>query len=220
MNQTLFFCLIFMISMIPIASAESLFDEKAILTEIYIEYPRESYLAGIGKTSKTKNFLKDKRIAEVMSRVEIARQIKVSVKEETLDIACEGSIGKIFTNSLECKNEFVMIIEQSVDEVLVGPRIVSHGEKEDIVYAVAVLPRIKVGEKFEKNINESVNRIRESIEKAKKGDRDSLKTAQEEYVKAVAYDKEKEQIEGIKSRASEVFKELEKEIVKLKETNK
>lgn len=193
-----------------IAFADSLYDK------IYAEYPRDIYLVGIGEISKTNNIFKDKRVAEVMARVEIARQIKVRVKEETIDLSCEGSTGKIFGSSLECKNEFVMIIEQSVDEMLVGSRIVSCGEKDGIVYAVAVLPRGKTSENLQRNILNSINRIKESIEKAKEGDNESIKEVKKEYMKAVAYDKEKEFIESDKSRSSEIFEDLEKEIMKLK----
>ncbi len=203
--------LVLLILLVSTASAESLYDK------IYTEYPRESYLVGIGEISKTNNIFKDKRVAEVMARVEIARQIKIRVKEETLDIACEGSTGKIFGTSLECKNEFVMIIEQSVDEMLVGSRIVSHGEKEGIVYAVAVLLRGKTGENLNRNIQDSINKTKESLEKAKKGDKEALSEAQEEYMKAVTYDKEKELIDGVKSHSSELFEDLEKEIVKLRD---
>lgn len=194
-----------------IAFAGSIYDK------IYTEYPRESYIVGIGEISKTNNIFKDKRVAEVMARVEIARQIKVRVKEATLDIACEGSIGKVFAGSMECKNEFVMIIEQSVDEMLVGSRIVSYGEKDGIVYAVAVLPRAKTGENLNRNIQDSINKTKKSIGKAKEGDKESIKEAQEEYMKALTYDKEKELIDGVNSRSLEVFEDLEKEIMKLRD---
>lgn len=208
------FLLVLLISMVVNASAEPVYDK------VYAEYPKKSYIVGIGETSKTDSFFKDKRVAEVLARVEIARQIKVKVKETTLDIACEGSIGKIFGNSLECKNEFVMIIEQSVNEVLVGSRIVNHGERDGIVYAVAILPRGKASKGLEKDIQDSINKARESIKKAKEGDRDSLKKAQEEYMKAVTYDKERDIIKGVKGHATELFNELEKEIKRLLDTDK
>ncbi len=195
----------------PYALAESLYNN------VYTEYPKEDYLVGIGEISKTSNIFKDKRVAEVMARVEIARQIKVRVKEETLDVACEGTAGKIFANSMECKNEFVMIIEQSVDEILVGSRIVDHGENEGTVYAVAVLQRGKTSEALNRNMQDSIDKTRDSLEEAKKGNKESIKKAQEAYMKAVTYDKEKELIEGVKSNASEVFDELEKELLKLRE---
>ncbi len=212
-------CLILLlIAVVSYASAGSLFDEKPLLNEVYAEYPKEGYIVGIGIKNKTDKT--DRRVAEVLARLEIARQIKVRVKEATLDIACEGTIGKIYNNALECRNEFIMIIEQSVDEVLVGSRIVIHGEKDGIVYAVAVLKRKTAIEALDEKTREALDKTQDSIKKARHGDKDSLKKAEEEYMKAVTYDKEREIIEGVKSRASEVFEELEKEIVKLHGTSK
>ena len=66
-------------------------------------------------------------------------------------------------------------------------------------------------------MNKSIEKANDGIEKAKKGDKEAIKYAQDEYMKAVAYDKEREIIEGVKSRASEIFDELENEIVELRE---
>lgn len=63
---------------------------------------------------------------------------------------------------------------------------------------------------------ESMDNIRQNLKKAAEGDKDAIAKAEKEYRKAIAYDKEKEMIEGVKSRASSTFKELEKELVKLK----
>ncbi|MEE9523851.1 MAG: hypothetical protein V3V59_03760, partial [Thermodesulfovibrionales bacterium] len=120
------------------------------------------------------------------------------------------------SGGIECKNEFVMVIEETVDEVLVGSSIVDNGQRGSIVFAIAVLPREKTGGDLEKNVQESVDRAREKIQKARGGDKRSLKDAREEYVKAVTYDKEKEIIEGVRSRASAAFNDLEKELMKLK----
>lgn len=194
-----------------IAFADSLYDK------IYTEYPRESYLLGIGEISKTNNIFKDKRVAEVMARVEIARQIKIRLREETVDIMCEGGSERLFKDILQCKNEFIMIVEVSVDEFLQGSRIVNHGEKDGIVYAVAVMPKAQAVAELDNKVKEFVDNTKESLEKAEKGDKEALSEAQEEYMKAVTYDKEKEIIEGVKSHASKVFEDLEKEIVKLRE---
>lgn len=185
-------------------------------SSVYGDYPKSKNIIGIGEVQKSGNMLKDKRVAEVLARLEIAKQIRVKLQEQTLDIACEGSTGKIFGSDIECKNEFVMVIEETVDEVLIGSAIVDSGERGSIVFAVAVLPRYKTGSELENNIQESLDRARESIQKAKEGDERSMKDAREEYAKAITYDKEKEIIEGVRSRRSAAFKELEKELLKLK----
>lgn len=190
---------------------------ESVNKDVYLEYPREKYLVGIGEANKTDNTLKDKRIAEVLARLEIAKQIKVRLREETIDIMCEGGAQRLFKDILQCKNEFIMIVEVTVDESLKGSNIVRFWEQNGIVYAAAVMPRNTAVKGIEKNRQESIDKTRDSIEKAKEGDKESIKEAQKEYMKAVTYDKEKELIDGVKSRASDVFEELEKEIVKLKD---
>jgi hypothetical protein len=191
-------------------------DPSGDYSSVYADYPRSKNIIGIGEIEKSGNMLKDKRVVEVLARLEIAKQIKVKLREETLDIACEGTAGKVFGGGIECKNEFVMVIEETVDEVLVGSSIVDNGERGSIVFAIAVLPRSKSGGELEKNVQKSVDRARKSLQKAKEGDTRSLNNAREEYAKAVTYDKEKEIIEGVRSRASAAFEDLEKELMKLK----
>ena len=204
----------FSISLFNTAHAEPLYNE------VYLEYPNDKYLVGVGEAEKTESSYKDRRIAEVHARLEIAKQIKVRLREETLDIMCEGGGERLFKDILECKNEYIMIIEVTVDEFLQGSRIVNYGERDGIVYAVAVMPRAKASEDLDKGVEDSIKKTKENIDKAKEGDKESLNKAQEEYMKALTLEKEKEIIEGVKGRASEVFEELEKEIVKLKEKNK
>jgi hypothetical protein len=190
------------------AFAESPYDGA------YGEYPKHSYIMGIGEVEKTENLIKDKRVAEVLARAEIARQIKVRLKEETIDIACEGTPGKVLGGH-ECKNVFLMVIEQSVDEVLVGSRIVRTGEHDGIVYAVAILPRKQTVKELDRNLKESLNKAKESIERAKKGDKSYIERAQKDYMKAFTYKKEKEAIQG-EGHSSDLLEELEREIVKLR----
>jgi hypothetical protein len=192
-------------------SADPLYDAA------YEKYPQSEYLIGVGVVEKTGNGYRDRRVAEVLARVEIARQIRVRVQEATVDVACEGPAGRIFGTSLECRNKFIMIIEQSVDEVLRGSKILNHGEEGETVYAVAVLQKGKTGGELDENIQRSVALIKENIERARAGDGTSLKKAQEEYAKVIAYIKEKEIIEGVRNDASELFEEMEKEIMSLSE---
>ena len=79
------------------------------------------------------------------------------------------------------------------------------------------MPKAQAVAELDNKVKESVDNTKESLEKAEKGDKEALSEAQEEYMKAVTYDKEKEIIEGVKTHASKVFEDLEKEIVKLRE---
>ncbi|RJR15912.1 MAG: hypothetical protein C4581_11200 [Nitrospiraceae bacterium] len=207
--QSLFSLLVFLIALADGASAGSAYDN------VYAEYPKDKYLVGIGETGRTGNFLNDKRVAEVLARLEIAKQIKVRLKEETVDIMCEGGAARLFKDMRECRNEFVMVVEVTVDEFLSGSKIVSHWEQDGIVYAVAVLPKAEAVKELDDRSKESADRTRENIEKAKNGDDGAAGEAQREYMKAVTYDREKEMLDGVRSRSSDMFDELEKELVKL-----
>ena len=184
--------------------------------EVYSKYPKSRYLVGVGEAARTGNTLSDKRIAEVLARLDIARQIKIRLQEETLDIMCEGGSGKLFKGRQECRNEFIMVVSVTVDEFLKGSRIVDYGEKEGIIYAVAVMPKTQAVEDLDTKIKESINNTKENIEKARKGDKEAVNDAQEEYMKAVTYDKEREMIDGVRDRASGIFDELENELLKLR----
>ncbi|MBI5058024.1 MAG: hypothetical protein HZB61_15550 [Nitrospirae bacterium] len=183
---------------------------------IYSEYPKNNYVVGIGEVNKSGNPMNDNRKAEVLARLEIAKQIKVRLKEETIDIMCEAGKSKLFKDMQDCRNEFVMVVEVTVDEFLSGSSIADRGQRGDIVYAVAVLPRAETANELEKNMNDALSKTKEEIEKAKKGDADSAAKAKEEYVKAVTYNQERALIENTRAHASEAFDELEKELVKLK----
>jgi hypothetical protein len=184
-------------------------------SEIYSKYPTDRNIVGIGEIEKTGNLLKDKRVVAVMARLDIAKQIRVKLREETLDIACEGTAGMVFGGGLECRNEFVMIIEETVDEVLVGSSIVESGERGGIVYSVAVLPRRIAAEDLERNVRDSIDEVRENMRRAQEGDHMSLQRAQEGYARALTYEKEREIIEGVRSRSSRALENLEGELIKL-----
>lgn len=187
-----------------------------ILDSVYAEYPKQHYLVGIGEVVKSGNSFNDKRVAAVTARVEIARQIRVRMEEETLDIACEGTPGKMFDSSHECKNEFLMIIKQSVNEVLIGSKIVDYKENDNSLYAIAVMDRKNAVKDLDRQFENSLHNAKDSITKAKEGDKEAVKEVEKEYMKAVAYQKEKEIIEGVKSNSSSALEELEREIVKLR----
>src|SRR5208283_4481673 len=207
---------IIIISMIfsPVVS----YAASATLAETaYLEYPQSVYLVGIAEVPKTDNPYNDKRVAEVLARLDIAKQIKVRIKSESIDKQCEGTTYKIFRDQGECRSEFSAIVEETVDEFLAGSRIAKHGEKENFVYAIAVLKRKGAAENLNEKAGDAVDNAKEELKKAEKGDMYSLKKAEKAYKKAVVLDKEKEIIEGIKSNAAKSFDNLGKEIVRLKE---
>lgn len=184
--------------------------------DIYREYPKENFIVGIGESKRTDNPLKDKRVAEVLARVDIARQIKVRVKEDTVDIMCEGKRLGFFNGKVECENQFVMVIETSVDEFLHDSNIVRYEERGERIYAVAVLKRRVKSEALQEKTNMALESARKNLEKAGKGNSRALKKAQEEYLKAFVYDKERAIVEGVRQRSSTLFDELAEEIIKLK----
>lgn len=165
-------------------------------TEVKTRYPKVAYIMGVGESRKTDNPMKDKRVAQVMARLDIAKQIRVHISEKTIDVMCEGSRAVLFRNGEECRSEFRMVIEESVNLFLEGSRIVSEGERGEMIYAIAVLDRGEAGDRLEE-------RSREAVVQAK-----------EEYKKAVAYEKEKEVIAGVRSKADAMFADVEQELLK------
>ena len=71
------------------------------------------------------------------------------------------------------------------------------------MYAVAVMPRAQAVEELNGKVKQSLDTTKEKIEKAKEGDKKAAADAQEEYMKAVTYDKERELLDGVKDRASD-----------------
>jgi hypothetical protein len=187
------------------------------LENIKAQYPSNLYIVGITEIQKTGNPYNDRRVAEVHARLEIAKQVKVRMESETLDVMCEGPASKLFADKKECRSQFISIIRETVDEFLQGSKIVYQGENGDMVYAVAVMPREKAIEEIDKNLKDSIDKSKENVEKAKQGDKEAQNKAEEEYKKAVVYDMEKALIEGVKKDANQAFEELEKELVKLRE---
>lgn len=206
------FCVLFLFF---VSSSEALTGYDSL----HEEFPPEKYLIGIGEATSSGNALKDRRMVEVLARLEIAKQIRVKIKEEAIEIMCEGGNSRLFSDGSECRDEVFMVIESFVDEFLEGSRIVKHGEREDVVFAVAVMARAEIVEDLGERTDEAIDRAKGYIEKSKEGDRKALRNAKEEYMKAVVYDKEKEVIQGVRDRADNILKDLEKEIAKLKGMN-
>jgi len=112
-------------------------------TDIENKYPSDTYIVGIAEAESSGNIYNDKTRVEILARLEIAKQIRVRIKEESLDIMCEGAGKTAFAGLEECRNQLSTVIETTVDELLRDSQIVESGEDKDrgVYYAVAVLPK-------------------------------------------------------------------------------
>ncbi|MDD5435740.1 MAG: hypothetical protein PH343_09960, partial [Nitrospira sp.] len=114
--------------------------------EIEKEYPADSYLIGLGEVAVSGDVLKDRARAETLARLDIAKQIRVRIKEDSIDILCAGEGKKGDSGSEECVNQLVTTIETRVSEVIEGSKIVAAGEDKErrVYYSVAVLPKTSI----------------------------------------------------------------------------
>jgi len=209
--ETVIIILMIVLPVVSYAASETLYETT------YLEYPQSLYIVGIAEMPKTDNPYNDKRVAEVLARLDIAKQIKVRIKSESIDKQCEGTTHKTLQDQRECRSEFSAIVEETVDEFLAGSRIVKHGDKDNLVYVIAVLKRKGAVENIDAKTGAAVDSVKEELKKAENGDKDSLKKAEEAYKKAIVLDKEKEIIDGVKSNSAKAFDNLEKDIAHLKE---
>lgn len=207
--------LVFMVSLILPGFTSSAAD-------ILSEYPRSHYIVGVGEVQASGNNLKDQRTAEVLARVEIAKQLRVRVREESVDIMCEGKTSLLFKSASECQTLLSSAIEVTVDEVLEGSRIVEArmGETRGTFYAVAVLPRKDAASKAEHNLRESIERTKELLNQAKvstspETKKGHIERAKEELIKGMAYDGGRSVLEDTQARAKELLEQLAEEIKQL-----
>jgi len=181
--------------------------------DVRADFPSTTYIVGIGETKKSGDDLKERRTAEVLARLEIAKQIKVQIKSQTIDVMCEGKAGALFPDGQTCRNEFLQIVEESVDLFLEGTRIVRHGERGGMVFAVAVLDRGPAARLAEEKSRASAGHAKAGLDKAKAGDGEAMKQAKEDYKKALTFEKQREIISGVKTQAKSAFEDLEKELL-------
>tara|TARA_B100000315_G_scaffold213335_2_gene211227 strand:- start:5927 stop:6589 length:663 start_codon:yes stop_codon:yes gene_type:complete len=189
--------------------------------DIKKKYSGDLYLVGIAEVQISNDPFKDRRRAEALARLEIAKQIKIRIKGTTVDKMCEGQGRALFATISECKNQFSVVVEETVEEVLVDSRIVETGEDKErsIFYAVAVLPRKDAAtRRAEDGFSKSIIKAKEYLNKAKESENEKIKKertqeAKEELLKGIAYEGERAAI--VKTRSEEVFKYLVKEINKI-----
>lgn len=195
------------------------FGWAGLYDEVNKKYPTDAYLVGIGEVNTSGDIIKDRKRAEILARLDIAKQIKIKVKETAFDVMCEGEGKAMFADLPECRNQFITIAEATVDEVLEGSRIEITGEDKgrSIFFAVAVLPKNTVISRVKGGYEESIDKATELIGKARSSQREDtrnghLREAREEVKKAMAYETNRAALEGTKSKAGELFGELAKEI--------
>lgn len=131
---------------------------------------------------------------------------------------CEGSVKALYDSQRDCQNHFEEIIEESVDEVLEGSRIVDAGEIKvqgtNQYYAVAVLPKKDAMAKAEAKSKESEERAKEHIAKAKAATdedtrKEETKNAKEEIKKVEAYNSEKDALGQVKQDSKYLYDKLD-----------
>lgn len=184
--------------------------------EIKKKYSSDSYLIGIGIVQSSGDSYKDRRRSEMLAKLEIAKFIKVTVKENTVDLMCEGQGKSFYSDQSECKSQYVSLIEESVEEVLEGSRIVDAGENKTrkIYYTVVVLPKkqaiLKVDEAYEDVVEQAkVHLDNAKIAKDDVMEEKETKKAKEKLKKSMAYEGEKLAIEKARQNADDLFRELE-----------
>lgn len=208
MKKTFSFILGLMPLFVVLARAES-------VEEIKKKYPADSYLIGVGTVSSSGDSYKDRRRTEILARLEIAKAIKVTIKENTVDIICERQGKALYDNKSECVSQFTMMVEESVDEVLEGANIVDAGEDKGkgIYYAVAVLPKKHAAAKADDASKDAMEQAKEHLEKAKTAKDENIKKeetrkAKEELKKGLTYEGEKAAIEKTRQNADDLYKAL------------
>lgn len=197
------------------AAADSIDDIKK-------KYTSDVYLIGVGTVQPSGDSYRDRRRSEILARLEIAKAIKVTIKENTVDMMCERQGKALYSDKSECVNQFTMIVEESVEEVLEGSKIVDAGEDKGrgIYFAVAVLPKTKAAEKADEAAKEAQDIAKEHLDKAKTAKDENIKKeetkkAKDELKKSLAYKGEKEAIEKTRQNADDLFEALAGEIAKV-----
>jgi len=113
-------------------------------------------------------------------------------------------------------------VEETVDEVLEGSRIVDSGENKErgVYYAVAVLPLKDAATKARRGYRETMTRAKDYVDRAKsakagKEKKALLDKSKKELAKGLAYEGERHAIERTKQNADNMFNELTGEIKKV-----
>jgi len=184
--------------------------------ELSDEYPHDKYLLGIGESRRTGSDIRDFRVAEVMARRDIAQQVRVEIKSVDLDFACGGPVGKAYGGMEQCKEEYLSIVQSSINEFLAGSRVVKKDKDDDNVYVIVAMPRSDMASRAREARRVAMEEGRESIKKAAAGQENARQEARGAILRAKAYDRQARAFEDIRENADELFRELEAELERLK----
>ena len=102
----------------------------------YREYPSDQYVVGVGQGDLAKGPIVCQRVSELSARTDLAKQIRIFVREHMVDRVRERS-GKAADQDIELTREEI------VQEYLQGVKIVAHHVDLDknICSATAVMPK-------------------------------------------------------------------------------
>lgn len=102
-------------------------------------YPSDRYVSGTGHGDLTKGTVVCRRVAELSARADLARQIRVLVKEHMIDRTRERS-------GREIEQDIELIREETVQEYLLGVNIVEYrtDEAEKTCTATAVMSKDRI----------------------------------------------------------------------------
>lgn len=195
--------------------------------EAMSKFPSDAYFTGFAEVRASGDQYKDRRRVEVLSRLDIAKKIKVTIKSNTVDIMCERGGNAVFDDKSECVNMITEIVEESVDEVLEGAEIAEAGEDKakGTVYAIAVLRKEKAAERAEAGSRESFEKVKGLLEKARAADDETAKQeqadrAKTELIRGMTYAGSVTALDDARSNAASLFDELALEIKKIEDVKK
>jgi hypothetical protein len=102
-------------------------------------YSSDQYVIGIGQGDLSKGAIVCQRVSELSARTDLAKQIRIFVKEHMVDRIRERS-GK------EADQDIELTREEIVQEYLEGVKIIDHhiDENKNICSATAVMPKSKL----------------------------------------------------------------------------
>jgi ABC-type nickel/cobalt efflux system permease component RcnA len=102
----------------------------------HVGYSSDQYVIGVGQGDMSKGPIVCQRVSELSARTDLAKQIRIFVKEHMIDHVRERS-GK------DAEQDIELTREEIVQEYLQGVKIIEHHIDEDknICSATAVMPR-------------------------------------------------------------------------------
>jgi len=102
-------------------------------------YSSDQYLVGNGQGDMTKGQIVCQRVSELSARTDLAKQIRILVKEHMVDRVREGA-------GREAQQDIELTREEIVQEYLQGVKIIDHhtDEEKNICTATAVMPKNKL----------------------------------------------------------------------------